>query len=162
MEYVAIIAVAVLFLCLLLFLTMLNSLSLKKKEIDQEWRKLDRVFEKRRDTVPYLLETARINAPEWGNLKKWRTELMRNNIPRDERLELEEKMQNAAEALIVTAREHDEIRRDTGFLEAEKDIRKDMVVEIEEAQQSYEQKQQNFNDKLKKFPYIMASGFIRK
>ncbi len=156
------IAVVTVFVLAILFaLTMLNVLSGHKTQVEAAWDELDEIWIKRRDTVPYLLETARIDDSRWKTLKDKRTELLAFEIERSKRLELEEHLGNAIAALIATAREHDDIKHDTGFLEAEKDLRKDYQVEIDEKMKKFEDYAAEYNDKINKFPYIIAAKIFK-
>lgn len=161
MTNLLIAAVTVIFLFILFMLTMLNVLHQYKNKMDAAWDELDKLWVRRRDIVPYLLENTRTEDPRWKALKNKRIELLKNNIPKKERVDLEDQLENAIAAMIVVAREHDDIRRNTNFLEAEKDLRKDILTEIEGAKKIYEEAKQEYDDKSGEFPYIMAAKLIR-
>src|SRR3989339_1755812 len=146
-----IIVVALVVLAILFMLTMLNVLAHDKTHADAAWDELDKAWIKRRDTVPYLLESVRLDDGRWEALKEKRAELLRNDLKKEERLKLEEELGNAIEAMIAIAREHKEIRQDTGFLEAEKDLRKDIPAEIDIMVEKFKKNAQDYNDKTKKF-----------
>lgn len=162
MANILIWATVVVVLLGLFFLTLLNVLKQTRDKAEAAWEELDKIWVRRRDIVPYLLETAHLQEGErWQGLKNLRAELLDNHIPTDKRQELEEKFENAIEAFIAIAREHEDIRHDVGFLEAEKDLRKDIHAEIEQAKKLYEGAQAEYDDKSGKFPYIIAAKFIK-
>jgi len=68
---------------------------------------------------------------------------------------------NASAAMIAVGREHKDIKRDTGFLEAEKDLRKDLQVFIDESTKKFEEYAAEYNDKITQFPYIIAAKIFR-
>ena len=156
-----IIITALAMLLVLFMLTMWSVLAQEKTQAEAAWDELDKVWVKRRDTVPYLLESARIDDGRWKALKDKRTQLMSNQIERRQRLDLEEQLGNAIEAMIAVAREHEEVRHSTGFMEAEKDLRKDIPVEIDEVWRKFKASAEDYNDKLVKFPYIIAAKVFR-
>ena len=99
-----IIITALAMLLVLFMLTMWSVLAQEKTQAEAAWDELDKVWVKRRDTVPYLLESARIDDGRWKALKDKRTQLMSNQIERRQRLDLEEQLGNAIEAMIAVAR----------------------------------------------------------
>ncbi|MBU1019089.1 MAG: LemA family protein [Patescibacteria group bacterium] len=142
------------FLAIMLLAAAFSIMREYKRKMDLAWDKLDKLLVYRRDVVPYLLENSRIDDGRWKALKDKRIELLKNNISRSERLDLEVQLGNAIEALIAIAREHDEISSNTNFLEAKKDI----MVEIDEALKAYEEAEKEYNDKKEKFPYSVAAS----
>ncbi|OIP80739.1 hypothetical protein COW94_04695 [Candidatus Peregrinibacteria bacterium CG22_combo_CG10-13_8_21_14_all_44_10] len=161
MTNVLIISITIIVLAVLFVFTMLNVLSSYKTKVDAAWDELDKIWIQRRDTVPYLLETARIDDSRWKALKDKRAELMQFEIDKTTRIELEEQLGNAIAAMIAVAREHEDIKRDTGFLEAEKDLRKDLQVFIDESTKKFEEYAAEYNDKITQFPYIIAAKIFR-
>jgi len=158
---ILIILVAASVLAVLFALTMLNVLAGYKVQAEAAWDELDKVWIQRRDTIPYLLEAARIDDSRWKTLKDKRAELMRFDMEKKKRLDLEEQLGNAIAAMIAIAREHDEIKHDTGFLEAEKDLRKDLQIEIDERSKKFKEYATEYNDKIGQFPYIIAAKIFR-
>ncbi|MFA6528575.1 MAG: LemA family protein [Candidatus Gracilibacteria bacterium] len=161
MTDLLVLTVMVFTLGVLFILTMLNVLHQHKNKAEAAWNELDKQLIIRRDTIPCLLESARIKDPRWDNLKNMRTELLNNQIDKSHRLELELKLGNAIEALIATANEYENIHKDTVFLEASKDLKRDTAVEIKKAYDKWLVYSGEYNDKRKKFPYIVAAKLMR-
>lgn len=161
MTNILIISITIIVLAMLFVLTMLNVLSSYKTKADAAWDELDKIWIQRRDTVPYLLETARIDDTRWKALKDKRAELMKFEIDREKRIVLEEQLGNAIAAMIAVARGHEDTSRDTGFLEAEKDLRKDLQVFIDEGTKKFIDFAAEYDDKINKFPYIIAAKIFR-
>ncbi|EKD47990.1 MAG: hypothetical protein ACD_65C00182G0001 [uncultured bacterium] len=144
-------------LLLLFGLTLLNVLLQYKNKANAAWTELENAFIKRRDMVPLLLESARIEDPRWTVLKDKRGELLNNQIEKNKRLELEKQFGNAISAFIAIA----DGNKDSVFQEAKKDLMKDIHDEINPAMQKYLDYSEEFNDKLRKFPYIIAAKIFR-
>lgn len=169
MKDFIVLVITIFTLVVLFALTLLNILRQHKNKADAAWNELDKQLIIRRDTVPCLLESARIQAgseadgpfKRWEMLKNMRSELLKNNLPRDKRLDLEIKLGNAIEALCAIAKEHPEIGKDTIFLESEKDLRRDTAVEIKKAYEKWTVCSGEYNDKLHKFPYIVPAKIFR-
>ena len=145
----------------LFMLTMVNVLNQYKHKADAAWNELDKQLIIRRDTVPCLLQSARIQDKRWAMLRDMRTELLKNDIPKDKRLDLEIKFGNAIEALLAIARNHEQINKNTSFLEAEKDLRHDTAVDIRAAYDKWEKYSREYDEKISKFPYSNASKIFR-
>jgi len=148
---------AIIILILLSVLTLLNVLLQYKKKEESAWVELEKVFIKRRDMVPLILESARIDDPRWAALKDKREKLLKNESDKQIRLELENQFENAISAFIAVA---DGIR-DSVFLEAKKDLLKDIRQEIDPAMKKYLDCSRELNDKLNKFPYSIAAKIFR-
>ena len=161
MTNAIIVIVAIASLIVLGLVTVLNILNQEKSHLDAIWAKLNKAWVVRRDTVPYLLESTRDDDPRWKALKDARATLLSIHIPSRERIELEEKLGNAIEAMVSVAKTHDSIRTDTGFLEAKKDLRKDLPTEIEPLIEKWTVAAEEYNDKLKVFPYSVAVKIFR-
>ncbi len=162
MTNTIIVIVAIATLIVLGLITVLNILTQEKRKLDITWSKLDKALIKRRDTVPYLLESARISDPRWKSLKDARAALLSNQIPARQRIELEEKLGNAIEALIAIAKTDESVRTDTGFLESKKDLRKDIPTEINPLIAKWTADAEKYNDKLELFPYSIAAKIFRQ
>ncbi len=145
-------------LLLLFGLTMLNVLIQYKNKAGAAWTELEKTFVKRRDMVPLLLESARMEDQRWTALKNKREELLSNMIKKDKRLELEKQFGNAISAFIAVA----EGNRNSVFQEAKKNLLKDIHEEINPAMRKYLDYSEEFNDKLRKFPYIIAAKIFKQ
>ena len=109
-------------------------------------------FQKRRDTVPYLLESARAAAePDdtWRKLAADRAEFM---VPQNyqKELEFEQILQRYLSALDF---------RTLNFLDAKKDIQ-ELSRLIEQQKQDRQAAIDRFNERRKQFPYSLASGIF--
>lgn len=115
---------------------------------------LRRDFQKRRDMVPYLLESFRARheiPPEWTTLLEKRKQFHKLEEPSfREELDFEQLL-------------HDFISRydvkDLSYLEAEKNI-KDLTTVIERAQIEWKQEHDRFLNLKKRFPYSVASAIF--
>jgi len=143
-------------LLVLFMLTIINVLSHHKHKADAAWNELDRFLVVRRDTVPCMLESARIKDTRWNALMKLRNELMKNGIDRTERIDLEVKLGNAIEAFSAVAKEYESVAKNTVFLEAEKDLRKDTAVDIKKAYEKWRGYEQEYQGKRQSFPYNLV------
>lgn len=112
---------------------------------------LQRDFEKRRDTVPYLLESARTaeSSDAWRKLAQDRM-VFQEAQPFSKELEFEKSI----ETYLSTASE-----RSLNFLEAKKDI-EDLSDLIEKQKTERMQAINRFNERRKQFPYSLASAIF--
>lgn len=109
-------------------------------------------FEKRRDIVPYLLESAR-SATEptdtWRKLAEDRGQFMTAQNTQKE-LEFEQTLQRYLESTNV---------RTLNFLEAKKNI-EELSTLIEEQKRDRQTAMNRFNERRKQFPYSVASAIF--
>ncbi|MEK9159910.1 MAG: LemA family protein [Patescibacteria group bacterium] len=113
---------------------------------------LQRDFEKRRDTVPYLLESARTGSEStdtWRKLAEDRAEFMTPKNYQKE-LEFEQTLQRYLASTNV---------RSVNFLEAKKNIEAISTL-IEEQKRDRQAAMNRFNERRKQFPYSVASAIF--
>ncbi|MFT7183985.1 MAG: hypothetical protein ACI9QC_000311 [Oceanicoccus sp.] len=119
---------------------------------------LRRDFQKRRDIVPYLLDSFRAKHevnPQWSELLEKRKAFHKvGEIPFKEELEFEEVLLNFVHAYDIS---------DVNYLEAENDILKITEI-IKESKLEWKKEENSYNAIKKRFPYSVASvmfGFAK-
>lgn len=113
---------------------------------------LKKDFEKRRDTVPYLLESARTSSEStdtWRKLAEDRMQFQKAQ-PYEKELEFERSLHSYLSSANI---------RSVNFLEAKKNI-EELSQLIEKQKQERQDALSRFNERRKQFPYSLASGIF--
>ncbi len=148
--FLLIIAAAVLGFTGLLWLR--GSLLHELRDAKEKEAILKKDFEKRRDTVPYLLESARAASEptdSWRKLVEDRAQFQKAQ-PYEKELEFERSLHNYLSSNTI---------RTVNFLEAKKDI-EELSQLIEKQKQERQDALSRFNERRKQFPYSLASGIF--
>lgn len=148
--FLLVLAAAVIFFSVLMWLR--QNLLHDLRDAKEKEAILQRDFEKRRDTVPYLLESARAAGEPtdtWRKLVEDRAQFQ-NPQPYEKELEFERQLNSYLGAASF---------RTVNFLDAKKDI-EELSRLIEKQKEERLQSIHRFNERRKQFPYSLASGIF--
>ena len=152
MENILLIIIAAFAILFMVLLWLRQDLLAELHEAHSREAVLQADFQKRRDTVPYLLESTRAAAEPtdtWRKLAADRAEFM---VPQNYQKELE------FEQILLRYLESTQLRT-LDFSEAKKDI-EELSRLIETQKQDRQLAMDRFNERRKQFPYSLASGIF--
>lgn len=146
-------AIAALLLVFVWLLWLRSRLLHDLKTFNDRLKILQKDFQKRRDTVPFLLEAVRMQKGTDDLWNKLVDERARFHEKADMKMEME------IEKTLQTYLEHLEKIQDLHFLEAKKDVQ-DLGKIIEQEKTNVAEAAASYNDRRKQFPYSLVSAIF--
>lgn len=134
-----------------------NNLVRQVKELSHLKNELDEAFARRRDTIPYLIESYRgvisQNNPTISELIKERAHIYELKSFGD-RLKEEEVLTASLNGFFEKTRQNSALQHDIGWLEARTEIQK-VAKEVFDRQQRYNDLHLYISNKIEEFPYVL-------
>lgn len=158
----------VILLIFLLSIVIIHIRSLRD-DINTRWYNIADKLQYRQDLLPNLIETIRLFIPKEELIKheefinktiEIRSRAEKNTNPGAKKIVVEHDLSNHVNQLIKIAKQNNDLRRSTNFLELKKEL-SDIGDEIEKLTSDYNQKVRHHNDVIKR-PYNVLPALIMR
>lgn len=163
MENLLIILIGLAFLTIIGISWVWSHLIQQVKELRSIENDLSKVFDHRRDAIPYLIESFRVTTKQ--SPVALATVIQARAETRDSKefkvlWEKEQALEKSLENLFNEAREHQGLQKDIGWLEAKTEIQ-EASEEVGEHESRYNDLRAYIEKKLQKFPYAIFKKVLR-
>ncbi len=153
------ILVGVIFVIVISFILIYNSLVVLRNRVDNAWAQIDVQLKKRHDLVPNLVEVVKGYAKHersvFENVTKARTAVMKASSLK-ERVKAENMLTDALKSLFAVAENYPNLRASENFKLLQEEI-SGIESKIAYARQFYNDSVLNYNARIQQFPYSLIA-----
>ena len=148
---------------LLTFVFGYNALIGKRNKVDNAFAALDAMLKKRFDLIPNLVSTvknyAQYEQSTLTNLVNLRSKAINGDLTKNESIELDNALSQAARNLVVLSESYPELRASENYMQLQRALN-ETEEQISAARRNYNAEVTDFNDAVLKFPSnVIASAF---
>jgi LemA protein len=149
-------------LILILFIVLYNGFVSKRNRVEESFSGIDIILKKRFDLIPNLIEAVKgymsHEKETFSSIVNLRNQALNTNNP-DERLKLDQKLNNAVGSVFALAESYPDLKANTNFLSLQSDLG-EIETEIERSKRYYNGTVRDYNIAVESFPGNLIAGIF--
>ncbi|CAD0002542.1 LemA family protein [Flavobacterium salmonis] len=149
-------------LILILFIVLYNGFVSRRNRAEEAFSGIDIILKKRFDLIPNLIEAVKgymsHEKETFSSIVNLRNKALNTNNP-DERLKLDQKLNNAVGSVFALAESYPDLKTNTNFLSLQSDLG-EIETEIERSKRYYNGTVRDYNIAVESFPGNLIAGIF--
>ncbi len=157
------IALGVIVVLLVMFISMYNGLVGKKNQVENAFSGMDVMMKKRYDLIPNLVETVKQymehEKETLTQITALRSRAMSGNLSSDQKVELDNQISKAIGGIMVAVENYPDLKANTNFLHLQKTLN-EVEEQISASRRTYNATVLDYNNAVEMVPTNIVAGII--
>lgn len=163
MNMTIIVLLIIVVIAVVVFVGMYNSLIGKRNMVDQAFASIDVMLKKRYDLIPNLVATVeKYMTHERGlltELTELRSRAMSGDIPPDQRIEMENKLNTTLGRIMVSVENYPDLKSNQNFLQLQGSLN-EVEEQLSAARRAYNAAVTDYNNAIQMIPTSIIAGMM--
>lgn len=163
MNLILIIILTVIIISILMLVYMYNTLIDKKNMVDNAFAGTDTILKKRYDLIPNLVSAVqqymRYEKDTLNEITELRTEVMSGKLSDDEKVALNNKLDNAVNGMMLAVENYPELKANENFMQLQRTLT-EVEEQLSAARRAFNAAVTDFNNAIEMFPTNIFAGLM--